>query len=44
VNGAKEFEGKLLSFDNDVMTIQTGKKSAVIPYDNVASARLAIVF
>ncbi|MEC0255987.1 ribosome maturation factor RimP [Paenibacillus lautus] len=44
INGLKEFEGKLESFDNEELVIQTIKKQHVIPYAKVASARLAIIF
>lgn len=44
IGGSKEFEGKLLSFDNDELVIVFGKKQATVPYDKVASARLAIIF
>ncbi|UPK46261.1 MULTISPECIES: ribosome maturation factor RimP [Paenibacillus] len=44
VNGIKEFEGKLLSFDNGELVIESGKKQHAILYDKVASARLAILF
>ncbi|GIO96358.1 ribosome maturation factor RimP [Paenibacillus sp. FSL W8-0187] len=44
INGLKEFEGKLESFDNEELVIQTVKKQHVIPYAKVASARLAIIF
>ncbi|NMO96198.1 ribosome maturation factor RimP [Paenibacillus lemnae] len=44
LDGTKEFEGKLLSFDNEELVIQTGKKTHVVPYGRVASARLAIIF
>ncbi|WP_127580688.1 ribosome maturation factor RimP [Paenibacillus koleovorans] len=44
IDGAKEFEGKLLSFDGDTLVIQTPRKKASVPYAKVASARLAIVF
>ncbi|MFS0869679.1 ribosome maturation factor RimP [Paenibacillus xylanilyticus] len=44
VNGLKEFEGKLLSFDNGELVIEAGKKQYAVPYDKVASARLAILF
>ena len=44
VDGAKEFEGKLVSFDNDELVIESGKKRHAIPYAKVASARLAIIF
>ncbi|KAA8784670.1 ribosome maturation factor RimP [Paenibacillus sp. 4624] len=44
VNKLKEFEGKLLSFDNGELVIETGKKQHSISYEKVASARLAILF
>ncbi|AZK47755.1 ribosome maturation factor RimP [Paenibacillus lentus] len=44
VDGLKEFEGRLLSFDNDELVITVGKKDYAIPYSKVASARLAIIF
>jgi ribosome maturation factor RimP len=44
VDGQKEFEGRLLSFEEDILLIQTGKKEFGIPYGKVASARLAIIF
>lgn len=44
VDGLKEFEGRLLSFDNDELVITVGKKDHAIPYSKVASARLAIIF
>lgn len=44
VNGLKEFEGQLLSFENEELTVRTGKKEHVIPYAKVAGARLAIIF
>jgi ribosome maturation factor RimP len=44
INGDKVFEGKLISFENDELTIQEAKKQKVVPYSKVASARLAIVF
>lgn len=44
VDGQKEFEGRLLSFENDELVISVGKKQHTIPYAKVASARLAIVF
>jgi ribosome maturation factor RimP len=43
--GSKEFEGKLLSFDGEHLVVEAGKKKQyTIPYNKVASARLAIVF
>ncbi|WP_422657259.1 ribosome maturation factor RimP [Paenibacillus sp. EC2-1] len=44
VDGMKEFEGKLESFENEELVIKSGKKQHVIPYARVASARLAIIF
>jgi len=44
VEGLKEFEGRLLSFDNDELVVVVGKKNYAIPYSKVASARLAIIF
>lgn len=48
INGDKVFEGKLLSFDGEDLTIEQAKKQAkkqvVIPYNKMASARFAIAF
>ncbi len=44
VGGAKEFEGRLLSFEDDVVVVEEGKKKVSVPYSKVASARLAVVF
>jgi ribosome maturation factor RimP len=44
VDGAKEFEGRLEGFDGETMTLVIGRRKHAIPYDKVASARLAIVF
>ena len=48
IDGAKEFEGMLLSFDGEEMVIEAitkGRKSKkTIPYAKVASARLSILF
>ena len=48
IDGAKEFEGMLLSFDGEDMVIEAitkGRKSKkTIPYAKVASARLSILF
>ncbi|WP_268795861.1 MULTISPECIES: ribosome maturation factor RimP [unclassified Paenibacillus] len=44
IDGSKEFEGLLLSFDEEDLVIEIGKKKIIIPFAKVASARLAIVF
>ncbi|MHA0856005.1 ribosome maturation factor RimP [Paenibacillus sp. CMAA1364] len=44
LDGLKEFEGRLLSFESDVLVIEVGKKKHEISYEKVASARLAIIF
>jgi ribosome maturation factor RimP len=44
IDGDKEFEGLLVSFDGESLTVQAGKKASSIPLAKVASARLAIVF
>lgn len=44
IDGSKEFEGLLLSFDEQELVIEIGKKKIIIPFTKVASARLAIVF
>lgn len=44
IDGKKEFEGVLEAYDGEQLTVNIGKKSAVIPTAKLASARLAIVF
>jgi len=48
IEGAKEFEGELIAFDGQTITItvkiKTRKKDIEIPYEKVALARLAVVF
>lgn len=44
IEGFKEFEGQLLAFENDEVIVQLAKKKVTLPYNKVASARLAIVF
>lgn len=44
IQGEKSFEGRLVSFDNGELVIEKTKKQRVIPYDKVASARLAVEF
>lgn len=44
VEGSKEFEGVLESFDDESVVINLGKRQVRLPRSSVASARLAIVF
>ncbi|CDO02197.1 Ribosome maturation factor RimP [Oceanobacillus picturae] len=48
IEGEKEYEGILKSFDNDLLTIEykekTRKKQVELPYDKIAKARLAVMF
>lgn len=48
IEDEKAFEGKLLSFDDEILTleltIKTRKKLIEIQYDMVANARLAVTF
>ena len=48
LNGVKSYEGILLSFEEDKVVLQvtekTRKKEVTIPYDKIASCRLAILF
>ncbi|XID95088.1 ribosome maturation factor RimP [Paenibacillaceae bacterium WGS1546] len=44
IDGVKEFEGRLEQFDGTTMVVSVGRATHAIPYDKVASARLAIVF
>lgn len=44
IDGFKEFEGKLEGFDGTTLSIIVGRNKHAIPYNKVASARLAIVF
>lgn len=44
IDGLKEFEGTLASFDEETVVVEIGKKKHSIPYTKVASARLAIQF
>lgn len=47
IDGEKEYEGTLISFENDVVTIEYKykhtKKQVVIPFDKIAKARLAVM-
>jgi ribosome maturation factor RimP len=48
LDGEKAFEGTLVQFDGSTLTIEvkikTRKKSVTIPFEKVASARLAVSF
>ncbi len=48
INDEKTFEGKLVSFEENVLVIEVKRKTrlikATVPYDKVASARLAVIF
>ncbi len=48
IDGQKEFEGLLTAFDGQTVTVEvkvkTKKKTITIPYEKVASARLAVIF
>ena len=48
IDGEKAFEGTLLDFNGNSVTIEvkikTRKKTVIIPYEKVASARLAVSF
>ncbi|CAG9607411.1 ribosome maturation factor RimP [Pseudoneobacillus rhizosphaerae] len=48
IDGEKSFEGTLIEFRNEIVKIEikikTRKKILEIPYDKVASARLAVTF
>ncbi|MFC4320144.1 ribosome maturation factor RimP [Litchfieldia salsa] len=48
IDGEKEFEGELTEFDGKAIKIaimiKTRKKTVEIPYEKVASARLAVTF
>src|SRR5690606_7555759 len=48
IDGEKEFEGILTSFEEGVMELEvkvkTRKKTVQIPYNQVAKARLAVTF
>ena len=42
--GMKEFEGTLIAYSNDQLTIKVGKQSYTIPIQKIAGSRLAIQF
>ncbi|WP_227935845.1 ribosome maturation factor RimP [Alkalihalobacillus deserti] len=48
IDGEKAFEGRLISFDGEILEVEvkikTRKKVYSIPYEKVANARLAIIF
>ncbi len=44
IDGLKEFEGELLSFDGAELIVRIGKKKHAIAHSKVASARLAVIF
>ncbi len=48
INGEKEYEGKLVDFANDVVTIsyklKTRNQTVEIPFEKIAKARLAVSF
>ena len=43
IEGAKEFEGELTSYDEEHLTVRDGNKEVQIPVPKVASARLAVI-
>jgi ribosome maturation factor RimP len=48
IEGEKEFEGTLVAFDGETVTVEvkhkTKKKTITIPYGKIANARLAVIF
>jgi ribosome maturation factor RimP len=44
IDGLKEFEGRLVSFEDETAVIEVGRKRHALPWAKIASARLAIVF
>ena len=48
IEGSKEFEGTMLSYNEEQIEIEikikTRKKTIIIPADKVAKARLAVIF
>ncbi|WP_274361422.1 ribosome maturation factor RimP [Paenibacillus thermotolerans] len=44
IGGKKEFEGRLLSYDEQQLTVQDGKKTVELPVNKIAGARLTIIF
>ncbi|WP_071459479.1 ribosome maturation factor RimP [Bacillus massilinigeriensis] len=48
IDGEKTFDGVLIAFDGETVTmerkVKTRKKAISLPYDKIASARLAVTF
>ena len=44
IDGLKEFEGRLVSFEDGTAVIEIGRKRHALPWAKIARARLAIVF
>lgn len=44
INGMKEFEGKLISYDEETIVIEMKQKKLELPVGKIASARLAVLF
>jgi ribosome maturation factor RimP len=48
IDDEKTFEGTLIAFDGETVTIEvkikTRKKEVIVPFDKIASARLAVTF
>jgi len=44
MGGLKEFEGALVSYEEEQLVVKVGKKEHTIPTAKIATARLAIVF
>ncbi len=44
IDGLKEFEGTLKTYDDQSLSVQVGKKLHAIPLEKIALARLAILF
>jgi len=44
IDGLKEFEGRLVSFEDGTAVVEVGRKRHTLPWAKIASARLAIVF
>ena len=44
IEGSKDFEGKLVSRENDIVTIEVAGRNIEIPADKISKINLAIVF